>query len=37
LLSHSPFINIAYVKMRFGGIKSCENKFHRLAVALTFH
>ena len=19
------------------GIKSCENKFHRLAVALTFH
>lgn len=27
----------AYIKMRFGGIKSCENKFHRLAVALTFH
>lgn len=27
----------AYIKMRFGGIKLCENKFHRLAVALTFH
>lgn len=27
----------AYIKMRFGGIKSCENKFHRLVVALTFH
>ena len=37
LLSHSPFINIAYVKMRFGGIKYGKTLFSLLVIALTFH
>ena len=34
---HSPFINIAYIKMRFGSIKYGKTLFSLLAVALTFH